>query len=116
MLVMRSWWGIEMEAHPLHSCSVASYAQVPTSPPTFAKHSQRARVPLGQPAATLLRRLHDEPISLQKFSWSGDDVFKRLEERRATQLLGQSLIIAGQIYCELCPADELPSWLPLEDY
>ena len=80
-----------MEAHPLHSCSVASYARVPASPPTFAKHSQR--VPLEQPTATLLRQLHDAPITLQMFSWSGDDVFRRLDERRATQLLGLSLII-----------------------
>ena len=80
-----------MEAHPLHSCSVASYARVPASPPTFAKHSQR--VPLGQPTATLLQQLHNAPITLQKFSWSGDDIFKRLDERRATQLLGLSLII-----------------------
>ena len=114
MLVMRSWWGINMEAHPLHPCSVASYARVPTSSPTFAKHSQR--VPLRQPAATLLRQLHYEPEQPAGFSWTGDDVFKQLEERRATQLLGQSLIIAGQVYCEVCPADELPSWLPLEDY
>ena len=82
-----------MEAHPLHSCSVASYARVPASPPTFAKHSQR--VPLGQPASTLLQRLHDAPITLQQFSWSGSDVFKRLDERRAhaAQRLGRSLII-----------------------
>ena len=80
-----------MEAHSLHSCSVASYARVPTSSPTFAKHSQR--VPLGQPTATLLQRLHNELIALHKFSWSGDDVFKHLDERRATQLLGRSLII-----------------------
>ena len=80
-----------MEVNPLHSCSVASYARVPALPPTFAKHSQR--VPLGQPAATLLQRLHSKPIALHKFSWSGEDVFKRLDERRATQLLGRSLII-----------------------
>ena len=108
----------------------------------FAKHSQR--VLSQQPAATLLYQLHYVPekpatfsfAELQRglpstsarftgedafeqqagFSWTGDDVFKQLEERRATLLLGQSLIITGQIYCELCPADELPSWLPLEDY
>ena len=103
-----------METPPLHSCSVASYARVPTLLPTFAKHSQR--VPSKQPATTLLHRLHYEPDQPAQFSWTGDDVFKRLEDQRATQLLGQSLIIAGQVYCEICPADELPSWLPLEDY
>jgi hypothetical protein len=103
-----------MEAPPLHSCSVASYARVPTLPPTFAKHSQR--VPSRQPATTLLHQLHYVPDQPTIFSWTGEDVFKQQDERRATQLLGQSLIIAGQIHCELCPADELPSWLPLEDY
>ena len=103
-----------MEAPPLHSCSVVSYARVPTLLPTFAKHSQR--VPSKQLATTLLHRLHYEPDQPAQFSWTGDDIFKRLEDQRATQLLGQSLIIAGQVYCEVCPADELPSWLPLEDY
>ena len=103
-----------MEAPPLHSCSVASYARVPASSPTFAKRSQL--VPLRQSATTLLHQLHYEPEQPAGFSWTGDDVFTQLEERRATQLLGRSLIIAGQVYCELCPADELPSWLPLEDY
>jgi hypothetical protein len=114
MLVMQSQWEIDMEAHPLHLCSVASYARVPASSPTFAKHSQL--VPLRQSATTLLHQLHYEPEQPAGFSWTGDDVFTQLEERRATQLLGRSLIIAGQVYCELCPADELPSWLPLEDY
>ena len=135
MLVMPSLWGINMEAHPLQLCSVASYARVPASSPMFAKHSQR--VPLRQSATTLLHQLHYVPAQpatfsfaeLQRglpstsarftgedgFSWTGDDVFTQLEERRATQLLGRSLIIAGQVYCELCPEDELPSWLPLED-
>ena len=94
-----------MEAPPLHSCSVASYARVPASPPTFAKHSQR--VPLGHPAATLLHQLHYEPDQPIEFNWSGDDVFKQLEERRATQLLGQSLIIAGASYWQLCPEHDV---------
>ena len=113
-----------------------------TTGPMSWKHSQR--VLAQQPAATLLYQLHYVPekpatfsfAELQRglpstsarftgedafeqqagFSWTGDDVFKQLEERRATLLLGQSLIITGQIYSELCPADELPSWLPLEDY
>ena len=106
-----------------------------TTGPMSWKHSQR--VLAQQPAAMLLYQLHYVPekpatfsfAELQRglpstsarftgedgFSWTGDDVFTQLEERRATQLLGRSLIIAGQVYCELCPEDELPSWLPLED-
>ena len=94
----------------------------------FAKHSQR--VLAQQPAATLLYQLHYVPDKPATFSFAelqrglpstsarftGEDVFRQQAERRATLPLGQSLIITGQTYCELCPADELPSWLPLEDY
>ena len=100
----------------------------PPPPRTFAKHSQR--VLSQQPAAKLLYQLHYVPAKPATFSFAelqrglpstssrftGEDVFKQQAERRATLLLGQSLIITGQIYCELCPADELPSWLPLEDF
>ena len=81
-----------MQSPPLHPCSVAFYARVPASSPVFAKHSQRT--PSVQPAATLLQQLHNPPPTLQKFSWSGEDVFKRLDQRRATQLLGLPLIVS----------------------
>ena len=64
---------------PLHSCSVAFYARVPTSHPAFAKHSQR--VPLVYPAATLLHQLHNPPTTL------GEDIVRRLNERSAAQAL-----------------------------
>ena len=80
-----------MQSPPLHPCSVAFYARVPASSPVFANHSQRK--PSVQQVTPLLQQLHNPPPTLQKFSWSGEDVFKRLDQRQATQLLGRSLIV-----------------------
>ena len=70
-------------------CRIFHYTPVPwRSTPEFLLRLQPSRITHNvYPRCSLLRQLHNPPTTL------GEDIFKRLDERRATPALGFSLIV-----------------------